>query len=53
MSPMLIQCECGQRVEGEDEPAVLAAAHEHIAARHPDLVDRLSDEDLRRMVHRQ
>ena len=53
MSPMLIQCECGQRVEGQDEPAVLAAAREHIAAQHPDLVGRLSDEDLRRMAHRQ
>jgi len=27
MSPMLIQCTCGQRVEGEDEQAALAAAH--------------------------
>ena len=53
MCPMLIQCECGQCVEGEDEPAVLAAAHEHIAAQHPDLAGRLSDDDLRGMAHRQ
>ena len=53
MSAMLIQCECGQRVEGEDETAALAAAHEHIAAKHPELVGRLSDEDLRRMAQRQ
>ena len=53
MSPMLIDCECGRRLEGEDEPALLAAAHEHIAAQHPDLVGRLSDDDLRRMARRQ
>jgi hypothetical protein len=53
MSAMLIQCECGHRVQAEDEPALLAAAHEHIAAQHPDLVASLSDEDLRRMARQQ
>ena len=53
MSAMLIQCECGQRVEAEDESALLVAAHEHIAAQHPDLAGRLSDDDLRRMAQRQ
>lgn len=51
MSRMVIRCECGQIVQADDEPALLSAAREHIADRHPELVDRLSDEDLRRMAH--
>ena len=50
MTTMRIQCECGQTVTGDDEPALLAAARQHIAERHPDLVGRLSDDDLRRMT---
>jgi len=50
MSAMRIQCECGLTVTGDDEPAVLAAARQHIAERHPDLVGRVSDDDLRRMA---
>lgn len=50
MSSLVIQCECGHLVQGNDEAALLAAAHEHIAAVHPDLVGRLSDEDLRAMA---
>lgn len=50
MSSHVIACECGQEVRGDDESALLAAAREHIAARHPELVGRLSDEDLRKMA---
>ena len=53
MPPLLIQCECGHLVEGQDEPALIIAAHQHIAAQHPDLVGCLSDEDLRQMARRQ
>jgi len=45
-----IRCECGQLVQADDEPALLASAHEHIRVQHPDLVGRLSDEDLRAMA---
>jgi hypothetical protein len=50
---MVIRCECGHVVHGDDEPALLAAARAHIATRHPELVDRLSDTDLRRMAGRE
>jgi len=50
MSSLVIRCECGHLVHGGDEPALLAAVREHIAAVHPDLVGRLSDADLRALA---
>jgi predicted small metal-binding protein len=45
-----IRCECGEMVKGEDEQAVLAAAHEHIEAKHPDMVTTINDSQLRAMM---
>ena len=53
MPALEIRCECGHLVRGDDETTLLAAAREHIAARHPELVGRLSDDDLRRMAGRE
>ena len=53
MSSLVIRCECGFVVRGDDEPALLAAAREHITARHPELVGRLSDDQLRQMAGRE
>lgn len=53
MSSLSIRCECGHMVHGDDESALLAAARTHIAAEHPELVGRLSDEDLRRMARQE
>lgn len=50
---LLIRCECGHLVHGDDEAALLAAANQHIAERHPELVGRVSDEDLRAMAVRE
>ena len=47
---MVIRCECGQVVHGDDERELLEAARRHIGERHPDLVGRLSDDDLRGMA---
>lgn len=49
-APLTIRCECGHLVRADDEQALLAAAREHIAAAHADLVGTLSDDDLRRMA---
>jgi predicted small metal-binding protein len=46
----MIRCECGEIVRGEDEEQVLAAAHEHIEADHPDLVNTINDSQLRAMM---
>ena len=46
----MIRCECGEVVRGEDDQAVLAAAHEHIEAKHPDLVTTITDDQLMAMA---
>ena len=45
-----IRCECGHVVSGADERELLAAARTHIATTHPELLGKLSDDDLRRMA---
>lgn len=46
----MIRCECGEVVRGEDDSQVLAAAHEHIEAKHPDLVTTINDSQLMAMA---
>lgn len=50
MSSLVLRCECGHLVHGDDETGLLAAAREHIAVAHPELVGRLSDEGLLAMA---
>jgi hypothetical protein len=42
----LINCECGQVVRGETDDELIAAAEEHIDSNHPELVGKISREDL-------
>jgi predicted small metal-binding protein len=42
----VINCECGHVVRGETEEELLANAEAHINRDHPDLVGKLSREDL-------
>lgn len=42
----LINCECGEVVRGEDDDALVANATEHVNASHPELVGKLSREDI-------
>ncbi len=42
----LINCECGQVVRGETDDELIAAAEEHINRDHPELVGKVSREDL-------
>ena len=41
-----ITCVCGKVLEGEDDAQLWAEAQAHIAADHPDLVGRVSREDV-------
>jgi hypothetical protein len=43
---MVINCECGYTVRGETEDDLVAAAEEHIAADHPEMVGSISREQL-------
>jgi Protein of unknown function (DUF1059) len=45
-SAKLINCECGQVVRGETDEELVANAEQHINRDHPDLVGKLSREDL-------
>ena len=42
----VINCECGQVVRGETEDDVARAAEEHIKRDHPELVGKITREDL-------
>jgi predicted small metal-binding protein len=42
-----ITCECGYAVRGETEAEVVQGARDHMRADHPQLVDQVSDDDLR------
>jgi len=42
----LINCECGQVVRGETDDELVAAADAHIQRDHPELVGKVSRDDL-------
>lgn len=42
----LINCECGQVVRGESDNELIANAEAHIRRDHPDLVGKISRDDL-------
>jgi len=42
----LINCECGEIVRGESDDELVAAAVAHVQANHPELVGKLSREDI-------
>jgi hypothetical protein len=41
-----ITCVCGKVLEGKDDDELWAKAQEHVAADHPDLVGKVSREDI-------
>ena len=42
-----INCECGYVARGESEDEVIARIRDHMRSDHPELLDAVSDEDLR------
>ena len=41
-----IECVCGRVVEGKDDDELWEKAQEHLAVDHPDLVGKVSREDI-------
>jgi hypothetical protein len=41
-----ITCVCGKVIEGKDDDELWAKAQAHVAADHPDLVGKVSREDV-------
>ena len=46
----LINCECGQVVRGRNDDELVAAATEHVNRDHPELVGKLSRQDILAMA---
>jgi predicted small metal-binding protein len=46
----LINCECGQVVRGETDDELVARTEEHINRDHPELVGKLSRDDILAMA---
>ena len=46
----LINCECGQVVRGETDDELIRNAEEHVNRDHPDLVGKVSRQDLLAMA---
>jgi predicted small metal-binding protein len=42
----IINCECGYTVRGETDDELLAEAQKHMQDAHPDMVGKVSDQDL-------
>lgn len=42
----VINCECGQVIHGSDDDELVARAQEHVDANHPELVGKLSRDDI-------
>jgi predicted small metal-binding protein len=42
----VINCECGQVVKGETDDELIARVDEHVRQDHPELVGKLSREDV-------
>ena len=42
----VINCECGQVIHGESDDELVSKAEEHVNQNHPELVGKLSRDDL-------
>ena len=42
----VINCECGEVVRGNSDEELLAAVKDHLSRDHPELLERLSNEDI-------
>ena len=50
MSTKVINCECGQVVRAESDDELVEKVGEHVRSDHPELVGKLSREDVRAMA---
>jgi hypothetical protein len=46
----IINCECGRVVTADTDEELIAQVEEHVATDHPDLVGKLSRDDLLAMA---
>ena len=46
----VINCECGEVVRGNSDEELLAAVKTHLSRDHPELLEKLSNEDILAMA---
>jgi predicted small metal-binding protein len=46
----LINCECGELVQADDDDELVRKVEEHVTAKHPDLVGKMSRQDILAMA---
>jgi hypothetical protein len=49
----LVNCECGELVQAETDDELVRKVEEHVGAKHPDLVGKLSRQDILAMAEDQ
>jgi predicted small metal-binding protein len=47
---LIMNCECGEVARGESEDELIAGVERHLAEQHPDLVGKLSRDDILAMA---
>ena len=45
-----INCECGELVQASSDREVIEKAQAHMRAKHPDLIGKLTDQDILAMA---
>jgi predicted small metal-binding protein len=50
-SMIVIDCECGQQIKADDDEELVTKVTAHIGQDHPDLVGKLSRDDVLAMAH--
>lgn len=48
---MVVDCECGQQIRADSEEELVSKVYEHIDGNHPDLVGKLSRQDVVGMAY--
>jgi len=48
--PKVINCECGQVIRADSETELLDKAEQHVQENHPDLVGKMTRDDLLAMA---
>jgi hypothetical protein len=49
----VVNCPCGERIEGETDNAVVERVNEHLATAHPEMAGKYSDEQILSMASEQ
>jgi predicted small metal-binding protein len=48
---MVVHCECGYDAQGENEDELVANVEQHVQEQHPEMVGKMSREQIVEMAH--